>query len=227
MKIAVLGTGIVGKTIAGKLASLGHDVALGTRDPVATLARTAPGMMGDPPVAAWRIEHPTVRVETFADATRGAEVVFVATKGDATIPVLEEAGRANLAGKVVVDISNPLDFSRGMPPSLFVSNTDSLGEQVQRAFPDARVVKTLNVVSAPVMVAPSIVPGGQPTMFMSGDDAAAKKQVGQILGEWLGWKDVIDLGDITTARGTEQILPIWVRVFGVLQTPMFGLKVTR
>lgn len=227
MKIAVLGTGIVGKTIAGKLASLGHDVALGTRSPAETLARTAPGMMGDPPVATWRAQHPTVRVETFAGAAKDAEVVFVATKGDATIAVLEQAGRANLAGKIVVDISNPLDFSKGMPPSLFVSNTDSLGEQVQRAFPDAKVVKTLNVVSAPVMVAPSVVPGGQPTMFVSGDDAGAKKQVGQILGEWLGWKDVIDLGDITTARGTEMILPIWVRVFGVLQTPMFGLKVVR
>lgn len=227
MKIAVLGTGMVGKTVAGKLVSLGHDVALGTRDVEATLARTEPGQMGDPPVSAWLKDHADAKVKTFADATKDAELVVVATKGDATIAVLEQSGAANLAGKVVIDISNPLDFSKGFPPSLFVSNTDSLGEQVQRAFPEAKVVKTLNIVSAPVMVAPGAVPGGQPTMFVSGNDADAKRKVTQLLREQLGWEDVIDLGDITTARGTESLLPIWVRTFGVLGTPMFGFRVVK
>lgn len=226
MKIAVLGTGMVGKTIAHKLASLGHDVALGTREPAATLAKTEPGAFGDPPVAAWLESAPGVAVATFADAVRDAALVFVATKGDATLAVLEGAGAA-LDGKIVVDISNPLDFSRGMPPRLFVSNDDSLGEQAQRAFPKAKIVKTLNIVSAPVMVAPSLLGEAQPTMFVSGNDADAKRQVTQVLTEWLGWEQVIDLGDITTARGTEMLLPLWVRAFGALGTPMFGFRLVR
>ena len=136
------------------------------------------------------------------------------------------AGAANLDGKVLVDISNPLDFSKGMPPSLLVCNTDSLGEQVQRAFPGAKVVKTLNTVNAELMVDASKVKG-EHTLFMAGNDAGAKNQVRQVLTEWFGWKDVLDLGDITMARGTEMYLPLWVRMYGALQTPHFNIKVVR
>jgi predicted dinucleotide-binding enzyme len=168
MKIAILGTGIVGKTIARKLSSLGHDVWIGTRDPAATLARTAPGAFGDAPLASFVAEHPSVKVATYADAARHAELVFNATSGQGALEAARLAGPANLEGKIVVDLSNPLDFSRGMPPSLTVCNDDSLGEQLQRAVPGARVVKTLNTVNAYLMVDPGLLAGGDHTMFVCG-----------------------------------------------------------
>lgn len=126
-----------------------------------------------------------------------------------------------------MDVSNPLDFSSGMPPSLSVCNTDSLGEQIQRAFPNARVVKTLNTINANVMVNPLLVAGGDHDVFVSGDDADARARVSELLKSWFGWRSVIDLGDITTARGTEMMLPVWVRLWGALGTPMFNFKISR
>ena len=168
MKIAVLGTGMVGRTIAARLFGLGHDVVVGTRDPQATLARTDPDGMGNPPYAAWAADHAGVSLATFADAAAGAELVVNATSGHGALPALEAAGADNLTGKIVLDISNPLDFSKGMPPSLFVKDTDSLGEQVQRAFPQARVVKTLNTLTAELMVHPKNL-GQESSVFVSGD----------------------------------------------------------
>ncbi len=141
MKIAVFGTGMVGQALAGKLSELGHEVTVGTRDPEATLARTEPGYLGNPPFAVWREAYPELRLETAGDAAAGTELIVNATNGEGSIAMLESAGKDNLAGKVLIDIANPLDFSQGPPPSLFVSNTDSLGEQIQRAFPDTKVVK--------------------------------------------------------------------------------------
>ena len=135
MKIAVLGTGMVGQSLAGRLCGLGHDVTVGTRDPEATLARTEPDGMGNPPFSAWHAAHSAVRLATFAEAAEQADVVVNATNGGVSIEVLTQAGAANLAGKVLLDIANPLDFSQGFPPTLFVKDTDSLGEQIQRAFP--------------------------------------------------------------------------------------------
>ena len=226
MNIAVFGTGIVGKVVGAKLASLGHKVVLGTRDPEATRARTAPGAYGDPSMSAWLEANPSAGVATFKDAAAGADLIFNATSGGAALDALTAAGADALADKIVVDISNPLDFSKGFPPSLSMCNTDSLAEQLQRAFPKVRLVKSLNTVNCGLMVDPGAL-AAEHTMFVSGNDAEAKGQVTQILREWFGWKDVIDLGDITTARGTEMLLPIWVRLFGVLQTPNFGFKVVR
>lgn len=215
MKIGVLGTGVVGETIATKLVKLGHTVRMGSRS------------AGNPKATAWvAAAGPSASTGTFADAASFGELVFVCTKGDGTLDALRAAGAPALAGKVVVDISNPLDFSKGMPPSLFISNTDSLGESVQRTFPEARVVKTLNTVNCRVMVDPSLVPGDH-DMFLCGNDPEAKATVRKILADWFGWKHVIDLGDITNARATEQLLPIWVRLWGVLQTPNFNLHVVR
>ena len=163
----------------------------------------------------------------YAEAAADAELVFNCTAGTASLEALEAAGPENLAGKVLVDVSNPLDFSKGMPPSLFTKSDDSLGEQIQRAFPETSVVKTLNTVSAPVMVDPAQVNGGDHDMFVSGNDAAAKGRVIEILTGWFGWKSVIDLGDITTARGTEMYLPLWIRLWGKQQTPLFNIKVVR
>jgi 8-hydroxy-5-deazaflavin:NADPH oxidoreductase len=221
MKYAVLGTGMVGRAIADRLDGLGHDVVVGTREPEATMARTD----GDAPYAAWATEHPDVRLATFADAAAGADVVVHAGSGGAALDLLASAGADNLAGKVLIDISNPLDFSAGFPPTLFVKDTDSLGEQVQRAFPETRVVKTLNTLTAELMVRPDGLPEGS-TVFVSGDDAEAKAVATAMLTEF-GHTDVIDLGDITTARGTEMLLPVWLRLMGSLGTATFNFKVVR
>lgn len=210
MKIAVLGTGMVGRTIAGRVHELGHDVVIGTRDPEATRARD---------------DAPDLPLATVPDAVADAEVVVNATNGTASIAMLSLAGADRLAGKVLLDIANPLDFSAGFPPTLLVKDTDSLGEQIQRAFPDARVVKSLNTLTADLMVRPDLLPEGT-SVFVSGDDASAKATVTALLEEF-GHTDVIDLGDITTARGTEMMLPVWLRLMGALGTPMFNFKVVR
>ena len=225
MNIAVLGTGMVGQALAGRLDELGHSVVVGTRDPQATLARTEPDGMGNPPYATWHAAHAGVTLATFADAARDAELVVLATNGGASLEVLGLAGAENLAGKPLLDISNPLDFSQGFPPSLFVKDTDSLGEQIQRAFPDALVVKSLNTLTAALMVDPRSL-GESSTVFVSGDDAAAKATVAGLL-ESFGHDDVIDLGDLSTARGTEMLLPVWLRLMGTLGTGTFNFKIVR
>ena len=223
MKIAVLGTGMVGRALAGRLADLGHSVTVGTRDPQATLARTEADGTG--PYGAWAAAHPSIGLASFADAAGAAELVVNATSGAASLEVLEQAGADNLAGKILLDIANPLDFSAGMPPTLFVKDTDSLGEQIQRAFPELRVVKTLNTLNADLMVRPDLLPEGS-SVFVSGDDADAKLTVSGLLKEF-GHTDIIDLGDITTARGTEMLLPVWLRLWGALGTPAFNFKIVR
>ena len=213
MKIAILGTGMVGETMATKLVTLGHEVRMGSRS------------ANNEKAAAWVKKAGTKASQgTFADAAAFGEVVFNATSGSASLEALQAAGREHLKGKVLVDISNPLDFSKGMPPTLFVASNDSLGEQIQRAFPDTKVVKALNTINCNVMVDPSRIPGVHDT-FVSGNDAEAKKQVTQILTEWFGWKRVVDLGNITTARGTECYLMLWLRMWGALGTPDFNIHI--
>jgi predicted dinucleotide-binding enzyme len=215
MKIAVLGSGVVGQTIGTKLVELGHDVKMGSRTATNAKAAEWAGKAGT------RASH-----GTFADAAAFGELVFNCTGGMVSLDALRMAGAQNLAGKILIDISNPLDFSKGFPPTLSVCNDDSVGEQIQREFPDAKVVKTLNTVNAILMINPSILPG-EHDLFMSGNDADAKAMVRKILTEWFGWKIVIDLGDITTARGTEQLLPIWVRLMGLFKSPQFNFHIVR
>jgi predicted dinucleotide-binding enzyme len=226
MKIAVLGTGMAGRVLAGKLDELGHEVTVGTRDVAATMARTEPDGMGNPPYPTWAARHPAVPLATFADATADAELIVNATSGKVSIAALEAAGRPNLAGKVLLDIANTLDFSKGFPPTLFVANTDSLGEQIQRTFPQLRVVKALNTMNAHLMVNPRQLADGDHSAFVSGNDAEAKRTVTELL-EAFGHSDVIDLGDITTARGSEMLLPIWLRLYGALNNPTFNFKIVR
>jgi predicted dinucleotide-binding enzyme len=225
MRIAVLGTGMVGREIAGRLDGLGHQVTVGTRDVATTLARQDAGNDGVV-YATWAGEHSGVALATYADAAADAELVVNATQGGASLAALAAAGRDNLAGKVLLDTANPLDFSRGMPPTLSVVNDDSLGERIQREFPEAKVVKSLNTLTAELMVHPQRLADGQHSVFVSGDDAAAKKTVTELLTSF-GHTDVIDLGDISTARGTEMLLPIWLRLWGALGTPMLNVKVVR
>lgn len=224
MKIGILGSGMVGQTLGARLAEQGDDVVLGTRSP-GQLAEKR-GMGGS--LAEW-LERVAgrARLATFAEAAAHGEVIINATSGTASLEALRLAGPDNLEGKILIDVSNPLDFSHGMPPSLTVCNTDSLGEQIQRAFPLARVVKTLNTTNAMVMVDPSLVAGGDHDIFVSGDDPEARAQVAELLRQRFGWRSIIDLGDITTARGTEMLLPIWVRLWGALGTPMFNFRIAR
>src|SRR5215213_965464 len=177
MIYGILGTGVVGKTIAAQLDGMGHEVMVGTRDPEDTLSRTEPDQYGNPPFGAWNQEHPEVRLGTFGEAAAHGEMVVNATTGMASLEALEMAGEDNLNGKVLVDISNPLDFSRGMPPTLWVSNTDSLGERIQRRFPEANVVKTLHTMNAYLMVDPAQLAGADHSVFVSGDEAEAKQAV--------------------------------------------------
>jgi 8-hydroxy-5-deazaflavin:NADPH oxidoreductase len=226
MKIAVLGTGMVGQSVAGRLAGLGHEVSVGTRDVAATMARAAPDAMGNPPYPAWAAAHPQVRLATLAEAAAGAELLVNATSGGASMGALAAAGTGNLAGKVLIDIANPLDFSRGFPPSLFVKDTGSLGEQIQAAHPQLKVVKALNTLAAALMVNPAQLAGGQHSVFVAGNDSDAKKTVTGLL-ESFGHADIIDLGDISAARGTEMLMPLWLRLMGALNTPMFNFKIVR
>lgn len=211
MKYGVLGTGMVGVAIANRLAELGHEVMIGTREPSKSGEKL-------------KSKNVAVRVGTFVESAAFGEVLFNATNGAGSIEVLKLAGEENLAGKVLVDISNPLEFSKGMPPALFVSNSDSLGEQIQRTFPNVKVVKSLNTVTAAIMVNPRSVADGEHHVFVSGNEAGAKDTVIGILKEF-GWIHILDLGDITSARGTEMYLPIWLRMWGALGTGMFNVKV--
>jgi len=214
MKVGILGSGMVGQTIGGKVAELGHEVMLGTRD-ITKLQDWLRQVGGN------------ARVSSFAEAAAHGEILFNATNGGGSLQALSLAGEANMNGKILVDISNPLDFSHGMPPSLFVSNTDSLGEQIQRAFPNVRVIKTLNTVTASLMVNPRQLADGNHHIFVSGNDAGAKAQVINLLTTWFGWKHIIDLGMITTARGPEMYLPIWLQLWGALGTGMFNIQVVK
>jgi 8-hydroxy-5-deazaflavin:NADPH oxidoreductase len=226
MKIAVLGTGVVGKALADRLAELGHEVSVGTRDVAATMASTKPDRRGNPPFAVWATDHPQVRLATFAEAAADAEVIVNATSGNVSIAALEAAGEDSLTGKVLLDISNPLDGSRGFPPTVFVKDSDSLGEQIQAAFPALKVVKALNTMTASLMVDPRQLADGQHSVFVAGNDPDAKRTVTALLSSF-GHTDVIDLGDISSARGAEMYLPLWLRLVGALNTPIFNIKVVR
>ena len=226
MKIGIIGTGMVGRSLGERLVELGYDVMIGTRDLKKTMSRTEPDMYGNPPFNEWHKTNQNIKLGTFSDAAVYGEFLINATTGASSLEALKLVGEDYLNEKVLIDIANPLDFSKGMPPTLFKSNTDSLGEQIQRTFPKVKVVKSLNTVNALVMVNPGQLKGADHTIFLSGNDADAKSRVTELLRSF-GWKDIIDLGDITTARGTEMILAIWVRLYGVLGKPMFNFKIVR
>jgi 8-hydroxy-5-deazaflavin:NADPH oxidoreductase len=216
MRMAVLGTGMVGRAIASKLVELGHEVRMGSRS------------AGNENAVAWAEEAGERAGEgTFADAAGFGEVIFNCTAGSASLDALTAAGKGNLAGKLLIDISNPLDYSHGMPPSLTICNTDSLAERIQAAFPEARVVKSLNTINCEVMVEPTIVPGDH-VIFVCGNDADARHEARVILEEF-GWppERVVDLGDISAARGTEMYLPLWVRLVGPMGGRRFNIALMR
>ena len=215
MKIAVLGTGPVGNTIGSKLIDLGHSVMMGSRTADNEKAK------------AFVDKHTTnARAGLFADAAAFGEIIFNCTSGLGSLEALKLAGAKNMNGKIIVDVANPLDFSKGMPPSLSVVNTNSLGEEIQKAFPQSKVVKTLNTMWCGLMVNPSLVNKGDHNVFLCSNHEDAKEKVRKILLSF-GWmeENIIDLGDLTAARGTEMFLPLWLRIYGVKKGSAFNIKV--
>ena len=229
MKISVLGTGDVGQTLAKKFIELGHEVMIGTRNVEETLARkTSPH--GNPPFSEWYESNKEVELGSFQESANFGEIVINATNGANSLNALDLAGEETLEGKILIDLSNPLDFSKGMPPSLVegLNNTNSLGEEIQKEFPQTRVVKTFNTMWCELMVNPGILDGGNHINYISGNDDNAKARVKDLLKE-LGWKDenLIDLGDISSARAAESILLLWVKLFGILKTGAFNFRIVR
>jgi len=213
-KIAILGTGIVGNTLGTKLVSLGHAVMMGSRTE------------NNEKAEAWAKQNGTLASHgTFLDAAASAEIIFNCTSGQVSLEALQLAGRENLQGKILVDLANPLDFSKGMPPSLTICNTDSLGETIQRQFTDVKVVKTLNTLNCEMMVNPDLLkdPG---SLFICGNDADAKAEINSLLRTF-GWENIIDLGDISASRGMEQLLPVWVRLMVTLGTHKFNFSIVK
>jgi predicted dinucleotide-binding enzyme len=212
--IAILGTGIVGNTIGSKLVSLGHTVMMGSRTENNEKAQDWAKANGG-----------LATFGTFADAAASAEIIFNCTSGQVSLEALQLTGRENLQGKILVDLANPLDFSKGMPPSLTICNTDSLGETIQRQFTDVKVVKTLNTLNCEMMVNPGLLndPGN---LFICGNDTEAKATIDSLLRQF-GWEQIIDLGDISASRGMEQLLPIWIRLLGTFGTPKFNFSIVK
>jgi 8-hydroxy-5-deazaflavin:NADPH oxidoreductase len=215
MKIAVLGTGQVGETIASKLVSIGHHVMMGSRT-----------LNNEKAIAFTKKFSDNASNGTFAAAAAFGEIIFNCVAGAGSIEALKLAGENNLNGKILVDISNPLDFSKGMPPTLSVVNTSSLAEEIQATFPEIKVVKTLNTMWTGLMVNPLMIGNGDHNVFISGNDIEAKEKVKQILLSF-GWilNNILDLGDIATARGPEMYLSIWLRIYGATNTGVFNIKV--
>jgi predicted dinucleotide-binding enzyme len=230
MKISIIGTGNVGQTIASKLIELGYDVMLGTRNVQEKLSVKEKDSYGNPPFSEWNKLNARAKLGTFEEAAAYGEMVINATHGGSSIAALKLAGAKNLAGKILIDISNPLDFSKGMPPSLLpgLNNTNSLGEEIQKTFPDSKVVKTLNTIWCGLMVNPDMIGKGDHINYISGNDPEVRAEVKKLLKKF-GWKDesLLDLGDITAARATESLMHIWLRVMGVIHSGAFNFTLVR
>jgi predicted dinucleotide-binding enzyme len=227
-KIGILGTGNVGRTYAAKFIALDYEVMIGTRNVPEKLADNLKDAYGSPLFSEWHSSNQKVRLGTFKEAVAFGEIILNATKGINSINALKMADINDLNGKILIDIANPLDFSKGMPPSLLpeLTNTNSLGEEIQKTFPDVKVVKTLNTMWAGLMVNPAMIGGGDHTVFICGNDSGSKGEVKEILKSF-GWKEsnILDLGDISSSRGTEMYLPLWLRIFGAKNNGAFNIKI--
>jgi 8-hydroxy-5-deazaflavin:NADPH oxidoreductase len=228
MKITILGTGNVGQTFASKFIELGHEVMMGTRNVADTMARKATDNYGSLPFGEWHSKNEKVQLGTFANAVAWGEIILNALQGAITISTIKSLNVSDFDGKILMDISNPLDFSKGFPPTLLegLNNSNSLGEEIQKILPNAKVVKTLNTMFSGIMVNPAMVGNADHNVFVSGNDADAKTKVKAVLVSF-GWiaANILDLGDITTARGPELYLPLWLRIYGATNNGAFNIKV--
>ncbi len=210
-RVGVLGSGEVGRRLAAGFRSRGHDVMIGSRDP------------GKPELREWLSgDGAGIQAGTFAQAAAHGELLVLAVLGNAAEEAIADAGADNFSGKVVIDAMNPLDFSGGFPPKLSVTGEDSLGERVQRALPDANVVKAFNTIGSPYFVNPKFS-AGDPTMLIAGDDERAKRTVGDVLAD-LGWSDTVDIGGIEGSRELEAICIAWVKIGGARGSWDHGFK---
>jgi 8-hydroxy-5-deazaflavin:NADPH oxidoreductase len=227
MKIAVLGTGMVGQTLAAALVAKGHAVMIGTRDVAKSLATTAPNAFGMPAFGEWHKSNKSIAVGTFKDAAAFGELIINASNGSSTLETLKLAKLESVGTKTLIDVANDLDFSKGMPPRSGATDQpgSSIAEKIQTTYPNMNVVKTWNTMTAAVMVNPAMVPGDS-TVFLSGDNADAKQQVRAILAGF-GWTDILDLGGIATARGVEMLMPIWLSMYGAFGKPAYNFKIVR
>lgn len=223
MKIGIIGSGVVAQTLGTKWIGLGHDVAIGTRDPNKLDDKK---MLGTT-LREWRAQTENRgKILTFQEAAAHGDLLVNATSGQVSVEALRLAGAGKLGGKILIDVANELDTSHGMPPRALASQDHCLGEKIQAEFPNLKVVKTLNTINALVMVNPKGVAGGDHTVFVSGNDAGAKNQVKELLNGF-GWTDVLDLGDISTARGPEMYMAMWIRLWGATGTGNLNIKVQR
>ncbi len=226
--IGILGTGGVGQTYASKFISLGYGVMIGTRNVSEKLAGTAKDGYGNPPFSEWHKLNKDVKLGSFKETAAFGEFILNATQGANSISALKLADEKDLNGKILIDVANPLDFKAGMPPSLLpeYSNTNSLGEEIQKAFPSLKVVKALNTMWSGLMVNPSMLNGGDHNAFICGNDSSSKDMVKNILLSF-GWKDkcIVDLGDISASRGTEMYVPLWLRIFNSTSNGAFNVKI--
>ncbi|MGH2894964.1 MAG: NADPH-dependent F420 reductase [Solirubrobacteraceae bacterium] len=210
-RVGVLGTGEVGRRLATGFGSCGHGVMIGSRDPA------------KPELREWLSgEGAGINAGTFAEAAGHGELLVLAVLGDAAEDAIAAAGADNFSGKVVIDAMNPLDFSGGFPPKLSITGADSLGERVQRAVPDAKVVKAFNTIGSPYFVDPALGED-RPTMLIAGDDEGAKRTVGDVLADF-GWSDVVDIGGIEGSRELEAICIAWVKIGGIRGAWDHGFK---
>jgi len=230
MKVVILGTGNVGQTLAEKLISLDHEVMMGTRDVAVTLERKGSGNSGDLSFGEWHSNNKKVQLMTFQDVVREGELIINALHGAAVIPVIQSCNLSDFDNKLIMDIANPLDFSKGFPPSLLpgMNNTNSLGEEIQKLLPNSKVVKTLNTMWCGIMVNPEMINNGAHQNYICGNDKEAKEKVTDLLASF-GWnKDyILDLGDITNARGSESTLLIWTRIYGIMGSGAFNMKIVK
>ncbi len=226
MKIGILGTGVVGKTIGSALVRRGHDVMLGTRD-VRRKMEEKPADGESVSFHDWLGKNKKVRLGVFAEAAAHGEILMNATAGHASLAVLATARPADLKEKILIDIANALGPWGEGQIELFVANTDSLAERIQRAHPGLRVVKALNTVTAHIMVNPAGLAGGDHDVFVAGNDPEARDRVTRFLRDEFGWKTVIDLGDLTAARGMEMMIMIWLKLWAAFGTADFNYRIAR
>jgi 8-hydroxy-5-deazaflavin:NADPH oxidoreductase len=230
MRISVLGTGIVGQTFSSRLTGMGHDVLMGTRDVQEKMNEDENDRYGNPPLRDWIKDNAAVKLVSFADSAAFGELIINATNGANSLNALDLATEENLRGKIIIDVSNPLDFSKGMPPFLLdgLNNTNSLGEEIQKEFPGARIVKTFNTMNCFLMVNPGMIHGGNHVNFISGNDDEAKNYVREFIHQF-GWtnENIVDLGDITAARAQESFLLLWVRLLSALNSPAFNIQIVK
>ena len=224
MKIGIIGSGMVAQIIGPKLFEEGDEVMISSRD-ITKEKREFPS------AKEWEIQQKSKGLNayagSFAEAATFGDLVINCTSGAHSIEALTKVGKANLGDKILLDLANPLDFSKGIPPSLTIANTNSLGEEIQKSFPDIKVVKTFNMINAEVMINPGGINGEHDLFICGNDEDANKRVINEILIIRFHWKNIIDLGDLSAARGMEAYLLLWVRLMNKLGTANFNIHIQK